>query len=752
MKVNRGEVKKDINKRGGMRRIFKKGESGNKIKQFIKNIKNAKIIESFKKIKISQFIKSIKISDILNSIKKINISDIVKNTRTIKSKLMLILFILITVLLSLTGTIITTTVNNSFTNNEKEMLYETSESVSNKAELFFERYVTIVEQMANDKNIQDFLVRAVDVDKIWSLADFDVIRNTLKETKKMENDIILSAYIAEDNPSYYINNLSGLSETSYDIKKEEYYVTITDGIINISEPYVDAATGYMVISVTAPVYVNSEIVGLTGINISIDALTKVVGDYKLGETGYFSLLSKNNIIASHKDVVNISKSINDIGISKDLLKSINDQNDEIVDYKYNKNSYLGNSVSIGDTGWKVVSAMPKDEFTKDTKVLIRIIIFIYVLAIIILSAIMYVIIGIITKPIKKITEITNKLAEGELDVEIDIKSNDEIGELAKSINSLTDRLKSYIGYISESVNVLDEFAKGNLVMELRHDYDGEFAKLKYALINVSNILKDTIGKIKLSSDSINVNAEQVSSGSQILAQGTTEQASAIEELSAEINEIYTNIVINAKNAENAGRTAVESSNEIDKGNAQMLEMLSAMDEISNSSNEISKIIKVIDDIAFQTNILALNAAIEAARAGSAGKGFAVVANEVKNLAGKSSEAAKQTTTFIENSILAINKGTVLADKTGKSLANIVSKTKITSDLITEIVDASSQQTISVNQIKGGIEQISSVVQQNAATAEASAANSEELSGQSQILSDLVSHFNVDEFKIAHCEI
>ena len=665
-----------------------------------------------------------------------------KGMKSIKGKLMIILFLVCTLLLSITGIVISTTVNNHFTQNKEEILHETAQSISNKAEVFFKRYVTIAEQMAKDKNIQDFLVRAKKGDDIKNLEGFDTIRSTVIDIRKME-DSIMFVYIAEADPSYYVDDDLGLSDDTFDLKTRDYYAAITEEKVYISEPYADATTNKMVITIAAPVYVNGKIEGLAAIDISIDSLSKVVGESILGETGYFSLLTKGNVIASHKDADNILKSVNDIGISENLLKSLNNQNDNIINYTYNDNSYMGNSVFIGDTGWKIISAMPEDEFKSNTKELIGIIISIYILAIIILSLIMYVVIGIVTKPIKKITEITNKLANGELDVDIDIKSEDEIGKLAKSINSLTMRLKSYIVYIDESVSVLDEFAKGNLIIELKNDYDGEFAKLKDALIHVSDILKDTIGKIKYSSESINANAEQVSSGSQTLAQGTTEQASSIEELSAEINEIYNTIAKNAKSAENAGKIAIEASIEVDKGNVQMVEMLSAMDEISKSSSEIGKIIKVIDDIAFQTNILALNAAVEAARAGSLGKGFAVVADEVRNLAGKSAEAAKQTTTLIENSILAINRGTSLAGETGRALSNIVGKTKLTSDLITEIVDASSNQTVSVNQIKDGIEQISSVVQENAATAEASAANSEELSGQSQILKDLVSRFNVD---------
>ena len=659
---------------------------------------------------------------------------------SITKKIVITIFLVCVSALLVTGLIIVITVNERFTGNEKEVLNESAQSVSNKAEAFFERYIAIVEQMAQDKNIQNFMINAQERSKsLTETEGFMIAAETTDATQKSDSEIILTAYIAQAD--YNLASPEIIAE-GYDVTSKEYYKAVTENKVWITEPYVDTISGGVVITISAPVNVDGSVIGLTAVDIAIDKLTTMVDEYELGDTGHFSLLTNNNTIVAHKDKDTLLKSIEEIELSDNIVQSIKNRDSNVMEYTYNNENYYGNCVKIGDTGWQVLSSLPSSELTSDTNRLILTIVIIFIILLASMLMTIFAVVRRVTRPIRKITDITNKLAAGELDVNIDINSNDEIGILAKSIKSLTVRLKSYIVYIEESVRVLDEMAEGNLNVELKNDHEGEFAKLKVALLNVSDTLKKTIGKIKESSYSINMNAEQVSAGAQTLAQGTTEQASAIEELSAEINEIYATIVHNAEYAENAGNKALEASKEVEQGNVQMRDMLAAMDEISNSSNEIGKIIKVIDDIAFQTNILALNAAVEAARAGSAGKGFAVVADEVRNLAGKSAEAAKQTTALIENSIRAINNGTMLAGKTGKSLVEIVDRTSETNDLINEIVKASSGQTVSVNQIKGGIEQISSVIQQNAATAENSAANSEELSGQVQLLNDLVNHFKL----------
>ncbi len=362
-----------------------------------------------------------------------------------------------------------------------------------------------------------------------------------------------------------------------------------------------------------------------------------------------------------------------------------------------------------------------------------------VLALVCLISLIMFVIRRVIKPIITITDGSRVLQSGQLALNINYKSNDEVGELVNTLKTSMDRIG---GYVSDINRIMGELSNGNFDVRTSADYVGDFTSIQSSIENFTETMSGALGKIAGAERRISENAEQLSNSSQAVAQGATEQASSTEQLYASLDELYKSALENVQKATGAKERAQLTGEQVQESSEQMKQMMDAMSDVSSSSQQIGQIIATIENIAFQTNILALNAAIEAARAGEAGKGFAVVADEVRSLAVQSDQASKATKDLIENCVGASNRGITIVGGVSETLQKTMELVTHSNEDIGVIADAVRDEAEAITQINQGIGQIAAVTQTNSASSEQAAAVSAELFAQARLLQEQTSKFTL----------
>ena len=361
------------------------------------------------------------------------------------------------------------------------------------------------------------------------------------------------------------------------------------------------------------------------------------------------------------------------------------------------------------------------------------------LALVCLISLIYYVITRAVNPIVAISKSSSVMQEGRLNLELDYRSQNELGRLA---DILRDSLATINGYVSDINRIMGEMSNGNFDVSTSEEYIGDFASIQASIESLTTTLSMAMGQINQSEIRISGNAEQLSSSAQSLAQGATEQASAVQELYATLDGVSRSAQSNVQTATEAQERARLTGEQVAQSEQKMEQMVSAMEDVSSSSEQIGQIITTIQNIAFQTNILALNAAVEAARAGEAGKGFAVVADEVRRLAAQSDEAAAATTELIDNCVAAASRGSGIVAEVSAALEETMELVSRSNEDIGVIADAVRGEAESIAQVTEGIGQISAVVQTNSASSEESAAVSAELFAQANNLKEQTNRFRL----------
>lgn len=516
-----------------------------------------------------------------------------------------------------------------------------------------------------------------------------------------------------------------------------------------SAPYYDEYAKISMVTSTAPFYsITGNLLGVTTTDIDLTQMQKMVGSLRVRSTGQTFLIDGSGTYIADKDSEKLLK-VNILEDSNtslaELGKSILSEQTGKGKYTVDGENYLAWYDVVPESGWIVVAVIAENDLLSGVSLLGRELAIIAAITAVVVCALLVIFVSRkVVGPLNRLAKVTGAIADGDLSVDIDYNSNDEIGVVCESMGRTVVRLKSYISYIDEISEVLGQIADGNLNFQLQQEYTGEFARLKTALLQIQSNLVATIREIVQASDRVAVGAREISEATQTLSEGSMSQSASAEGISGDVGEVQSLMNKSAENLSQARERSDRAAEAIAQDDIRMQEMSQAMEEIGRTSSEISKIIKTVEDIAFQTNILALNAAVEAARAGAAGKGFSVVADEVRSLANKSSEASRNTAELIERSLMSVERGKRVVSDTTQAMKQVVSDVGETAEIMKKVSDDAAEEVRFMGSVTEAVEQVAGVVSSNSAMSQETAAKCAELFEESKTLQKTASRFRIEE--------
>lgn len=585
------------------------------------------------------------------------------------------------------------------------------------------------------------------LDDFMKMAQVSGNDSVLASTRE---DAVVSEYIDSLAKNYEftsgnILNLNGVSrKDGTDFSDREYVKEALAGKVNISDLTLSKYTGNYGFSVASPVYTKGKkINGVVYYRMDVDFMSNILNQISISKKSYTYLVDGNGMVIVHPDEsligeYNITDKENGLGnVSEKVLS----EKSGAGEYSKKDESYLcGYSPVNGTNGWTVVVAAPEEDFMESTYDAMRVLAVVDVVAIIGALLLAGIFSGKIGKAAHDVSEQLVFLSAGDLEHEIEpSRRKDEIGQLQNSARELQQTFKKII---HETNTILGGMANYDLMQETMNSYPGDFNQLSDSVNRIRIIMQQLIQEVQESAASVGLGSVELADAADALAGGNSTQASSINQLVSNVEEMAECIVRNSENEEHVQQRLQELDSLIVNGNREMENLCDVVRQVENMSSDIQSIVGTIESISFQINILALNASVEAARAGDSGRGFAVVADEVGNLAAKTAESSKQTVELIENCLKQIKTAMTCADTTSRCLKDIVENSDQISKAFKNISVDTKEQADKSSHIRHEISNISDVIQTNAATAQQTASATQQLSEQADNLRGLISRFRV----------